>query len=636
LLTTGRKDEGPAPAKPLTGAALKKARHEAEIFALRFLDRLERVRVLDPACGSGNFLYVTLRKLKDLESEVYDFMLEKGLQSPLRVGVGPWQLFGIEINAYAHELAQMTVWIGYLQWLRQHGTTTWKEPVLQAMSNIECKDAILDLTDPDHPKEPDWPPGDFVVGNPPFLGGKLLRRELGDDYVESMFHVWDGRVPKEADLCGYWFEKARNALVEGKAQRAGLLATQGIRGGANRKLLERIKSSGDIFWAWSDREWVLDGAAVRVSMVGFDVGLEKERQLDGIRVSEIHANLSSGAPSASAKRLAENLGVSFMGDTKGGPFDLRLKEAAAMLRDPNPHGRPNSDVLVPWCNGLDLVRRNREMWIVDFGASIPSEKAAGYAAPWKHITEHVFPERSRNRRESYREQWWLHVEPRQGMRAALQGVRRFVGTARVAKHRLFGWFEVPTLADSQLIVTATDSDARFGVLHSRLHEVWALAQGTQLREKESGFRYTPTTCFETFPFPSMNASDEAAISEAAVELDRLRRAWLNPPEWTKEEVLEFPGSVDGPWKRFVHEPDARGIGTVRWPRIVAKDAECATKLAKRTLTSLYNERPAWLDLAHRRLDEAVFAAYGWPADLTDEQILERLLALNLERAAGPT
>lgn len=155
-----------------------------------------------------------------------------------------------------------------------------------------------------------------------------------------------------------------------------------------------------------------------------------------------------------------------------------------------------------------------------------------------------------------------------------------------------------------------------------------------MREKESGFRYTPTTCFETFPFPSMNAFHEAAIGEAAAELDRLRRGWLNPEEWTKEEVLEFPGSVDGPWKRFVHEPDARGIGTVRWPRIVAKDGECAKKLARRTLTNLYNERPAWLDLAHKRLDEAVFAAYGWPADLTDEQILERLLALNLERAAG--
>jgi hypothetical protein len=170
-------------------------------------------------------------------------------------------------------------------------------------------------------------------------------------------------------------------------------------------------------------------------------------------------------------------------------------------------------------------------------------------------------------------------------------------------------------------------------LHARPHEVWTLAQGTQLREKESGFRYTPTTCFETFPFPSMDASQKARIAKAAHELDQLRQAWLNPPEWTKEEVLEFPGSLDGPWKRFVHEPDGRGIGTVRWPRIVARDAECAKRLEQRTLTKLYNQRPAWLELAHRKLDEAVFDAYGWPADLSDEEILERLLALNLERAA---
>jgi hypothetical protein len=172
-----------------------------------------------------------------------------------------------------------------------------------------------------------------------------------------------------------------------------------------------------------------------------------------------------------------------------------------------------------------------------------------------------------------------------------------------------------------------------GLLHSRAHEVWARRQGTQVRERESGFRYTPSTCFETFPFPSVDASSEARIAEPARELDALRQAWLDPPEWTKEEVLEFPGSVDGPWKRFVHEPDGRGIGTVRWPRIVARDEECAKKLEQRTLTKLYNQRPAWLDLAHRKLDEAVFDAYGWPADLGDEEILERLLALNLERAA---
>jgi len=165
---------------------------------------------------------------------------------------------------------------------------------------------------------------------------------------------------------------------------------------------------------------------------------------------------------------------------------------------------------------------------------------------------------------------------------------------------------------------------------SRLHEVWALKLGTRLEMRP---RYTPTTCFETFPLPKPAKKQEQAISEAAKELDTLRNNWLNPPEWTKEEVLEFPGSVDGPWERYVHKPNAKGIGTVRYPRTVPLDEECAVKLEKRTLTKLYNERPTWLDLAHKKLDAAVCAAYGWPADISDEQILERLLKLNLERAA---
>jgi hypothetical protein len=155
-----------------------------------------------------------------------------------------------------------------------------------------------------------------------------------------------------------------------------------------------------------------------------------------------------------------------------------------------------------------------------------------------------------------------------------------------------------------------------------------------VRERESGFRYTPTTCFETFPFPEPFAAIRPAISEAAKELDRLRSNWLNPPEWTREEVLTFLGSLDGPWKRYVHDPDERGVGTVCYPRRVPKDAECAAKLKARTLTNLYNERPGWLAAAHRRLDEAVAAAYGWPADLPDDELLRRLLALNLERAGA--
>lgn len=172
-------------------------------------------------------------------------------------------------------------------------------------------------------------------------------------------------------------------------------------------------------------------------------------------------------------------------------------------------------------------------------------------------------------------------------------------------------------------------DYFFGILHSRLHEVWGLKLGTRLETRP---RYTPTTCFETFPFPTPTDAQQSAIAEAAKELDRLRTNWLNPPEWTREEVLTFPGSVHGPWARYVHAADGRGIGTVRYPRLVPRDEVCAAKLKKRTLTNLYNERPTWLALAHQKLDAAVFTAYGWPVTLSDEELLERLLKLNLERA----
>jgi hypothetical protein len=188
------------------------------------------------------------------------------------------------------------------------------------------------------------------------------------------------------------------------------------------------------------------------------------------------------------------------------------------------------------------------------------------------------------------------------------------------------------LVDGQLVAFARSDDYFFGVVHSRPHEVWARAQGTQVRERESGFRYTPTTCFETFPFPEPTDAQREAVAEAARKLDALRSGWLNPPEWTRTDTLEFPGSADGPWSRYVHDPDARGIGTVRYPILRPRDSATAKALAKRTLTNLYNDRPAWLDHAHRALDAAVFAAYGWSPTMTDEEILVALLALNLERA----
>ena len=634
LLTTGRKSPGGAtPVKALNAAALRKARGEAEHFVQRFLTRLQSVKVLDPACGSGNFLYVTLHKLKDLEKEVILFSMDSGLGSFLPMA-GPWQLHGIELNPYAHDLAQMTVWIGWLQWIKFNGFGTPQDPVLRSLSgNFQCRDAILN---PDG-TEPDWPKVDFIVGNPPFLGDKLMRRELGDDYVNRLRTLYADRIPGQSDLCCYWFERARAQIAVGHCKRAGLLATQGIRGGANREVLKRIKDSGDIFWAESDRPWIQNGANVHVSMVGFDDGAENARILDGKSVGLINSNLTTLADLVSAKEILENGMISFIGTTKGGSFDILDSEAIQLLSCPNPHGRPNSDVLRPIVNGLDILRRGEQRWVIDNEDRTEAE-AAMYEAPHKLLIERVKPSRDTNRNKWLKDNWWKLQRIRAEMRTAVSGLPRFFASPRVAKHRLFSWFSWPVVTDDQTVVFARSDDYFFGVLHSRFHEVWALAQGTQLREKESGFRYTPTTCFETFPFPAASVEQEAAISAAAKELNALRENWLNPPEWTREEELEFPGTVGGPWDRYILKPDTRNlkpgdVASVRYPRLVPLDAACAARLKERTLTKLYNARPPWLADLHARLDAAVAAAYGWPADLSDEALLERLLGLNLERAS---
>ena len=582
----------------LHGAAAETEQERIREQVGPFLDRLTGVTVLDPACGSGNFLYVSLALLKGLEKEAIAWAGLQGVRFEPRVH--PSQLRGIEINPYAHELASIVVWIGYLQWkLRNAIPLDNEEPILQKLDQIALMDAILDRT-PEGPREPEWPTADVIVGNPPFLGDKRLRRELGDEYVDAAWAVWEGRVSSGADLCCYWFEKARALVAGGMVGRAGLLATQGIRGGKNRGTLRRIKESGDIFFAVSDREWILDGAAVQISMVGFDDGSETLRLLDGRHVDRINANLTTGVDLTLALPLHENAGIAFIGVMRSGAFDLDEREALAMLSSPNPDGRTNNEVVRRWMNGEDVAARSRNKWIIAFPPRTPLGEAELYEAPFAYVARHVKPVREGNRRKATRERWWLHAETRPGMRRAIEPLARFLATPALAKHRLFAWLDREVLPDQQLFAFAREDDYFFGVLHSRVHELWALAQGTQLRERESGFRYTPTTCFETFPLPwppGQEPSDSPlveAIAGAARRLDELREGWLNP---------------EGP--------------------LVGED-----ELKRRTLTNLYNERPAWLDTAHRTLDEAVFNAYGWPPTLTDDEVLARLLSLNQERAAA--
>ncbi len=411
------------------------------------------------------------------------------------------------------------------------------------------------------------------------------------------------------------------------------MTTNSIRGGANRRVLDPIADADAIRDAWADEPWILDGAAVRVSMIGYGRGFA-ERRLEGVPTDAVNADLTGARVDLTqAERLRENAGVAFMGDTKGGAFDIPGELARDWLRLPlNPNGRPNSVVLKPWRNAMDLTRRPADKWIIDFGWSMGKAEAALYETPFRYALVAVRPERSRNKREAYRIYWWRHVEPRQGMWAATGSSPAYLCTPTVAKHRMWARFPAGICPDHQLIVVTRDDDTAFGILHSRFHECWALRLGTWLGVGNDP-RYTPSTTFETFPFPeglTPNIPAEAyandpravAIAQAAAELNRLRENWLNPENLVVRVPEIVPTAAPG------EEPK-------KYPdRILPRDEAAAKELKKRTLTNLYNERPAWLDNAHKRLDAAVAAAYGWPATLSDEEILERLFALNQARAAA--
>ncbi|MDE0617540.1 MAG: class I SAM-dependent DNA methyltransferase [Rhodospirillaceae bacterium] len=595
-------------------AARTGARGRAERRLRAFLERLRGFTVLDPACGSGNFLYLALHALKDIEHRVQLEAEAMGLPRAFPA-IGPENVKGIEINAYAAELARVSVWVGEIQWMRRNGFEAARDPILKPLENIECRDSILA---PDG-REPDWPEADVVIGNPPFLGDRVMRDGLGHEYTERLRRAYRGSVAASADLVCYWFRKAGKLIAGGKIARAGLVATNSIRGGNNRAVLDRIAERGAIFDAWSDEPWVIDGAAVRVSLVCFaGEGADLTIRLNGRETARIHADLSDVGPDLTrAGRLETNRATAFLGVYKNGPFDVSGDLAREWLRLPaNPNGRPNTDVLKPRFNGMDLTRRPAGNWIIDFGEDMGEAEAALYEAPLAHVVEHVKPVRLKRRRERHRKYWWRHGETRPGMWRALDGLPRFIATPTVSKHRLFVWLYSGVCPDHQLIVIARDDDTTFGILHSRFHEAWSLRLGTSLEDRP---RYTPSTTFETFPFPEglspdIPAADYAedsravAIAEAARRLVELRDRWLNPPEWVQWLDEPAPGYPKRP---------------------VPRDEDAAKALKTRTLTALYNTRPQWLTDAHAALDAAVAAAYGWDVGIAEDEALGELLAMNL-------
>lgn len=617
--------------KPSEKAKATKAFKEAHSLFIGFLEKLKGFKVLDPACGSGNFLYMALQSLKDLELKANLDAETLGLERAMPQ-VGPESIFGIELDPYAAELARVTVWIGEIQWMLKHGFAPSRNPILKSLYQIQCRDALLTITHEGY-VEAEWPQVDVIVGNPPFLGGSKKRRELGDDTFEALSKIYDGRVPPGADLVCYWFDKANIAIENGCALRAGLVSTNSIRGGSNRHVLDEVVSRQEIFNAWSDEPWINEGAAVRVSIVNFaskNAKLNEHILLDGEEVKLIHADLTpqrndaTGVDITKAKILRENLDVCFMGSSKKGSFDIPGELARSWLNDPNPSGRPNSDVLRPVANGMEITRRPADMWIIDYGTTMTEKEAELYLAPFEYVVENVKPDRLKNNRESYRKYWWRHAEARPSMRAKLSPLCRYIATPAVSKHRVFVWLDAAVLPDQAVLAFAREDDTTFGVLHSRFHEVWSLSLCSSLEDRP---RYTPSTCFETFPFPSgleldcTSPEDDIslqanAIAVAAKTLNETRERWLNPAEWSQAI------SQDG------------------YPDRIVPIEKYEAELKKRTLTNLYNlfaeGKASWLATLHKDLDIAVAAAYGWSdytPDMSDDEILRRLLHLNQERVS---
>lgn len=601
-------------------AQASKANRRAKDLFDQFLEHLRVFRVLDPACGSGNFLYLALKALKDVELHANLDAEELGLQRQFPV-TGPHNVLGIEVDEYAAELARATIWIGELQWLASHGYGWKTNPVLAPMDQIERRDALIGSDG----CEAVWPSANVIVGNPPFVGNKRMRNELGADYTETVRRIYAPRVPAGADLVCYWFDKALRAIESNEFGVAGLVATQAIRRQANRAVLDTIVRESSIFEAWSDQPWVNEGAAVRVSMICFGHWRGTIR-LNGLDVPCITADLGGRADVdlTTALLLNENLGVAFQGSSKVGAFEIPGQLAREWLAQPNPNGRSNADVLRPWANGQTAARRAADLWIIDFGAELSEADSSLYELPFRHVTEHVRAERQSNHREAYRRYWWRHAEARSGLRQATIGLNRVIVTPRVAKHRFFVWLHVAILPDTRLYVIARDDDWTFGVLSSRFHEVWSLANASVHGDGSDGGRptYTARACFETYPFPNRKAVGDS-VAAAAQRLNALRERWLNPPEWTYPAPEVVPQGMDeSPY------PD----------RVVARPA-FESELAQRTLTNLYNQRPAWLMKAHEALDDAVALAYEWKdytPKMSSDEILRRLLALNRQRAeAGP-
>lgn len=584
------------------------------------LDRLSSLKILDPACGSGNFLYLALQAVKDLELRVITECEELGLgiQIPL---VGPEILYGIEVNKFAAELARTTIWIGHIQWGIRNSFYEKPSPILKKLDNIQRMDAIID----DNGQPAKWPDAEFIIGNPPYLGDRWLNQELGEDYTSRLRAAYSN-MPASSNLVCYWFEKTARAIASGKTERAGLVATSTIRNPNTRFILDRMNEVSELFEAWSNIVWIeghgkaADKAALRVAITcykSYSDNTIEDPKLDGLAVEVIHTDLSARSVDLTkAQRLAGNKNIAFQGIIPWGKgFVVPGPQAREMLAEAeNVNGKKNSEVIFPYRNAIDLSRRSKDRWLIDMGSRTEKESKK-FDKPYKHILKMVKPQRVKTGNAKAIDSWWRLWNPRPAMRSKFQGLNRYIATPRVSEHRFFVWLPVTVLPDSRVVGIARDDDATMGFLSSRVHKLWSMAK-VALHGVGDDPTYNTREIFETFPFPigfdlgSNKITDKKflAVGELSKALTDERDKWLNP-----SDLVKIVPEIDTSF------PD----------QVLPKDTKSAKHLRERTLTKFYNDPPAWLEDYQSDLDQAVIAAYGWDDDITDKDVLEKLLEMNL-------
>ncbi len=665
-----------------------KAREEVRAFHRQ----LCHTRVLDPACGSGNFLYVALEHMKRLEGEVLNLLRDlgetQGLLDMAGVTVDPHSFLGLEVNPRAAAIAEMVLWIGYLQWhYRIHKSLdSLPDPVLRNFHNIEHRDALIAhdgveyLTDeagrpltrwdgityktspitgepiPDesarvpleryrNPRKAEWPQADFIIGNPPFIGASTMRRALGDGYVDTLRSTWPD-VPESADFVMYWWHIAAETVRAGRARRFGFITTNSIRQTFNRRVVEAQlgarKSPLALAFAIPDHPWVdaADGAAVRIAMtVGraepgegllLNVTAERETGEDAHDVTlarregRLHADLTLGANVAGAVSLQANLDISSPGVKLHGAGFIVTPEQAASLG----LGRePDIErVIRAYRNGRDLTDKPRGVLVIDLFGLTADEVRSRYPAIYQWVLERVKPERDQNNRAGYRDNWWIHGEARRDWRAMSAGLPRYIATVETAKHRVFQFLDADILPDNKLINIALADAFHLGVLSSRTHIAWAMRSGSWLGVGNDSV-YAKTRCFETFPFPEATPEQAARIRSLAEQLDAHR----------KRQQAAHPGlTLTGMYN-------------------VLERLRSGAELTAKERSPHEQGLVSVLKALHDDLDRAVFAAYGW-SDLAErlvgrpgattplpdkpteqaeaeEELLARLVALNAGRAA---